>query len=826
MPEAENSARRIDRKWQKFWDEHGVFKTGEQEGRPKQYVLMMFPYPSGDALHMGHVRTYVIGDIYTRFMKMRGFNVLHPMGWDAFGLPAENAALKRGFHPRAWTEKNIATMKAQMKDLSIAYDWDREISTCQPEYYKWTQWIFLKMFERGLAYMKEAPVNWCPSCMTVLANEEVEEGACWRCHSGVERKELRQWFLRITAYADRLLEDLKSLEHWPSRVKLMQENWIGRSEGSTVIFREKETGAEMPVFTTRPDTLFGVTFVVIAPEHPLVAKLSKGTGREKEVAEYVERARKISDMDRVSTDREKTGVLLGRKAVNPVNGEEVPIFVTDYVLLEYGSGIVMGVPAHDQRDFEFAKKYGLPIKVVINPPGASLDAESLREAFVEDGVQVNSGRFDGTPNLSAIGAITDWLSEKRLGSRAVSWRLRDWLISRQRYWGAPIPVIHCAKCGPVAVPEADLPVRLPEEVDYRPGAEAPLARLAGFVNTNCPKCGAAARRETDTMGTFIDSSWYFLRYVSPRASGAPFDVNAVKRWLPVDQYIGGIEHAVMHLLYARFVYKFLADIKMVPGSEPFTRLYTHGFVLKGGIMMSKSSGNTVSADDTIARYGCDVARAFVVFAAPPDFNMEWNETGIEGVARFLKRVEKLVETHAAALAASPYSAEDILPGSGVDCELHRKTHQLIKRVTRDIGHNFHYNTAISALMEFLNFLTGPDAEGVSGGVISFAVKRFILLLAPFAPHNAEEFWFRSGEKPSVFNVAWPGFSEKSAAEEMVEVVFQVNGRVRGMLKVPSGTGEDKLREMALADEKVRKFLAGKPVKRAVVVVNKLVNLVV
>ena len=826
MNNEEHYWREIDRKWQKHWADHRVFATGEDPSKPKQYVLMMFPYPSGSALHMGHVRTYVIGDIFTRYMKMRGFNTLHPMGWDAFGLPAENAAIKRGFHPREWTVNNIATMKGQLKELGIAYDWEREVSTCEPEYYRWTQWIFLKMFEKGLAYLKNAPVNWCPSCMTVLANEEVDNGACWRCKGPVERKELNQWFLKITDYADALLNDLKTLDKWPDRVKAMQENWIGRSEGSSVVFREEKTGEEMPVFTTRADTLFGVTFIVIAPEHPLVAKLAKGMPQEAEVKAYVEKAKKLSFIDRTSTEREKTGVLLGRKAINPVNGEVVPVFVTDYVLADYGSGIVMGVPAHDQRDFEFAKKKGLPVKVVISPKGEKLDPASMTEAFVDDGVQVNSGKFDGMPNREAIWAITDWLAGDKKGERKVTFRLRDWLISRQRYWGAPIPIIHCAMCGPVAVPDSDLPVLLPPQADFRPGLESPLARSKEFVETKCPKCGGPARRDTDTMGTFIDSSWYFLRYVSPQYTQGPFDEKAVARWLPVDQYIGGIEHAIMHLLYARFIYKVLADLGKVPGREPFNSLFTHGFVLKGGSMMSKSLGNTVSADETIAKYGCDTARTFLMFAAPPEKDMEWSETGIEGISRFLKRVGRLVEANKEALHANPHPGADPAPAGGPAREVSRRTHEAVMRVTHDIQDDFHYNTAISALMEFVNFLTDADLAAAGPGATAYAVKSLILLMAPIAPHLAEEWWEMAGEKPSVFNAPWPAFNAEAAQEDVVEVPVQVNGRLRSTIRAPRGTAKDALEKMALADPKVQAFLAGKPPRRCVVVPDKLVNLVV
>ncbi len=827
----EHPFRAIDRKWQKYWEEKGTFRAAEGNSRPKYYTLNMFPYPSASTLHMGHVRTYSIGDILARYMRLKGFNVMNPMGWDAFGLPAETPAIREGVHPADWTERNIKIMRGQLKDMGIAYDWDREISTCDPEYYRWTQWIFLRMFERGLAYRKSGSQNWCEKCQTVLANEEAEGGNCWRCQSPVTKKDLEQWFLSMTAYADRLLEGLKSLEQWPDRVKTMQANWIGRSEGARIVFKEKESGAEMPVFTTRPDTLYGVTFVVIAPEHKLVPELIKGARSAPKVEEYIKRARGMSEIERVGTEREKTGVLTGRMAVNPANGEEVPILVADYVLLEYGSGIVMGVPAHDQRDFEFAKKIGLPIRRVIAPADASGQPEEMSEAFVEDGVQVNSGPFDGLGNREAMETIVRHLAGKGLAEKAVNYRIRDWLVSRQRYWGAPIPMIHCPACGVVPVPDSDLPVLLPREVDFTPGAISPLARVKEFVETTCPKCGGPAKRETDTMATFMDSSWYFLRYCSPRETNAPFAAEAVKRWMPVDQYVGGVEHAVLHLLYARFFQMVLYDLGLVPCSEPFASLFLHGMVLTEGQVISKSKGNAVVADKTISRYGCDTVRAYLMFAGPPAGDVDWSESGIEGIARFLRRVERLVQANREALGRHSYDPAQSLPcPDGEARAALRMAHKTVMRVTRNMERDpekgFQFNTALSALMEMTNFLVDFKSAGASGqSLLAFAIKRLIIMLSPFAPHLAEELWEFSGEKPSIFDSPWPKSDPALTREETLEIPIQVNGKLRGTVTIEPGTSEADLKKAVLEDERVSKFLAGKPVRKWIVVPEKLVNLV-
>jgi leucyl-tRNA synthetase len=822
----EHPYRAFDRKWQEYWAAHGTFRAEDDGKKPKSYVLNMFPYPSGDTLHMGHTRTYIIGDVLARSRRMKGFNVLNPMGWDAFGMPAENAAIKAGMPPAESNKRNIGVMKRQLTELGISYDWSRELSTDDPAYYRWTQWIFLKMHERGLAYRRKGLQNWCPKCATVLANEQVEEGKCWRCSTPVAKKELEQWFIRITAYADRLLEDLKPLKGWPDRVKVMQENWIGRSTGARVVFKERDSGDPMPVFTTRADTLFGVTFMVIAPEHPMVPGLVRGRPEERGVLDYVARTLKLSEIERTGTERAKTGVPTGRYAINPVNGDAVPLFVADYVLAEYGTGIVMGVPAHDQRDFEFARKVGLPVRAVIAPPGERLDGASMTEAYVSDGVQINSGKFDGLPNREALGAIVADLAGGKLAEQTVHYRLRDWLISRQRYWGVPIPMINCAKCGYVPVPEGDLPVVLPTNVDFSPGSLSPLLKVKEFVEVKCPKCSGPGRRETDTMDTFMDSSWYFLRYVSPGEKAAPFNRHAADYWMPVDEYVGGIEHAILHLLYSRFFQKVLFDIGVARDSEPFTTLFTHGMVLKDGVAMSKSKGNTVTPDAIISRYGCDTVRMYVMFAAPPEKDMEWTDTGIEGIARFLRRTERLLEANGEILKANPYSPADLSPANDTGREVRRRGHEAMMRVAQDTGEGFHFNTAVSTLMEYVNFLSEGRVETAEPGEKSWALKRLILLLAPFAPHLAEEWWERSGEKPSVFTAGWPEYIAAATAEDVVEIVVQVNGKVRSTIAVARGTPEAALRERALADEKAVKSIGDKPVRRVIVVPDKLVNIVV
>ncbi|SHM61606.1 leucyl-tRNA synthetase [Caldanaerovirga acetigignens] len=810
--------KKIEAKWQKRWEEQKLYKTVEDPNKPKYYCLEMFPYPSGK-LHMGHVRNYSIGDVVARFKRMKGYNVLHPMGWDAFGLPAENAAIKHGIHPAKWTWDNIANMRKQLKQLGISYDWDREIATCHPGYYKWTQWFFLKLYERGLAYRKKSYVNWCPSCSTVLANEQVVNGRCERCGAEVGKKNLEQWFFKITEYADELLEDLKRLPGWPEKVKIMQENWIGRSEGVEVYFTAEKTGRRIPVFTTRPDTIFGVSYLVMAPEHPMVDELVDGTPYEKEVREFQKKMEKLSEIVRTSTEIEKEGIFIGAYAINPINGEKVPIWIANYVLLDYGTGAVMGVPAHDQRDFEFAKKYGLPIKVVINPPGNELSAGDMTEAYTEEGILVNSGAFSGMNSNEAIKAIAEFMEEKGLGKKTVNYKLRDWLISRQRYWGAPIPIIYCEKCGIVPVPEEELPVLLPDDVEFNPKGTSPLLECEEFLNTTCPKCKGPARRETDTMDTFMCSSWYYYRFTDPRNEEKPFDREKLEYWMPVDQYIGGVEHAILHLMYSRFFNKVMRDAGLVHVDEPFTNLLTQGMVLKDGAKMSKSLGNIVSPEDIIEKYGADTARLFILFASPPEKDLEWSDQGVEGCYRFLQRVWRLVEELLPKVDA-PSGNEQ------VDREVKRLVHRTIKKVTEDIEERFNFNTAISAIMEMVNGLNSCKEKAVSGKVIEEAVESLLLLLAPFAPHITEELWERMGNKTSIHLMSWPEADELAMVEEEVEMVIQVNGKVRAKMLVPAEIAEEEMKEAALKHEKISSIIEGKTVEKIITVPHKLVNIVV
>ena len=826
--EARYNFKEIEPKWQRRWEANELYKAREDDPRPKFYCLEMFPYPSGN-LHMGHVRNYTIGDVVARFKRMRGFNVLHPMGWDAFGLPAENAAIKHGIHPAEWTWKNIANMRRQLKSMGISYDWDREIATCHPSYYKWTQWLFLQMYKHGLAYRKKAAVNWCPSCATVLANEQVVGGACERCGTPVTRRDLEQWFFRITKYADRLLEDLKKLPGWPEKVKVMQENWIGKSFGAEVVFRLEGSEEEIPVFTTRPDTLFGVTYMVLAPEHPLVEKLTRGTPYEEEVHRFVEAARHLSTLDRTATEKEKEGMFIGAYAVNPVNGERVPIWIANYVLMEYGTGAVMGVPAHDQRDFEFARKYGLPIRVVIQPPDRELDPSVMDQAYVEPGIMVNSGPFTGMPSEEGKEKVIDYLEEKGVGRRKVNYKLRDWLISRQRYWGAPIPIIYCDRCGIVPVPEEDLPVILPEGVEFKPTGESPLKECPEFVHTTCPSCGSPARRETDTMDTFVCSSWYFLRYTSPHSQDVPFEREKVDYWMNVDQYIGGVEHAILHLMYARFFTKALYDFGLVGVEEPFQNLLTQGMVLKDGGKMSKSKGNVVSPEEIIDRYGADTARLFILFAAPPERDLEWSDQGVEGCYRFLNRVWRLVYHYSNKVRGIEENKEIKLLGKA-DKELYRLLHATIKKVTEDIEERFNFNTAISAIMELVNGLydyqeqVDPAEQNLP--LLKEALSKLIVLLAPFTPHIAEELWQGIGKESSVHLESWPEYDPHALVAEEVTVVVQINGKVRDRIRVPAGLKEEELREAVLSREKVAAWLKGQQLIKIIVVPDKLVNLVV
>ncbi len=813
----------VEEKWQKFWEEKNIYRAVENKDKKKKYILEMFPYPSG-RLHMGHVRNYSIGDVIARFYRMRGYNVLHPMGWDAFGLPAENAALEKGVHPKDWTWDNISAMKSQLKRLGFSYDWDREVNTADPAYYKWGQWIFLKFYERGLAYRKKAPVNWCPSCETVLANEQVVGGKCWRCDSLVEKRELEQWFFKITDYAERLLKDLDLLEGWPERVRVMQRNWIGRSEGALVTFKIKGYEIEVPIFTTRPDTLFGVTFFVFALDHPVVDRLIKGTPYEEEVQRLREKAKHqvVSEEELVSLEKE--GCFIGAYAINPLNGEEVPVWVGNYVLMEYGTGAIMAVPAHDQRDFEFARKYNLPIRVVINPPGGELSPDTMEEAYEGEGVMVNSGPFTGLPSDEGKKKVIEFIEEKGIGKFEVRYRLRDWLISRQRYWGNPIPIIYCKKCGTVPVPEEDLPVLLPLEVNVASKGRSPLLDLESFINTTCPRCGEKARRETDTMDTFTCSSWYYLRYTSPQEDKALFDVEKARYWMPVDQYIGGIEHAVLHLLYSRFFMKVFYDMGLVNYPEPFTNLLTQGMVIKDGAKMSKSKGNVVDPEDIIQRYGADTARLFILFTSPPERDLEWSDQGVEGCYRFLNRIWRLFNE------SWEKASDEVKESEEAKKELYHHLHRMLKKVTEDIEERFNFNTAIAAVMEFTNsfqdYLQRKKGDGIDKELLSEVWGKLLLILAPFVPHITEELWHKLGKEGSIHEEKWPSFDPELAKAEEVVVAVQVNGKLRDRLTVPVNISNKELEEMALASEKVKKYLDGKEVIRIVTVPGRLVNIVV
>ncbi|MDD5505456.1 MAG: leucine--tRNA ligase, partial [Candidatus Omnitrophica bacterium] len=743
----------IEKKWQKIWHAAHAFRAQADPARKKYYLLEMFPYPSGK-IHMGHVRNYTIGDVASRFKLLEGYNVMHPMGFDAFGQPAENAAIKNKTKPDTWTRKCIKEMETELKKMGFSYDWDREISTCDRDYYKWNQWIFLKMFERGLAYKKASGVNWCSSCQTTLANEEVVDGGCWRCHTKVEQKDLEQWYLKITEYKERLLEDLGQLKQWPERVLAMQNNWIGRSCGVDIYFRIKNSGKIIPVFTTRVDTIFGATYIVLAPEHPLVKELIKGKPEEKDVLHFIDKASKESKLVRTSSDVKKEGVFTGAWAINPVNNEEVPVWVADYVLMEYGTGAIMAVPTHDQRDFLFAQEHKLPMRLVIMPKQGDMKIEELTQAYEGEGIQVNSGGFDGLDNLKAKEKIAIWMETKGIGKIQTHWRLRDWLISRQRYWGTPIPMVYCPKCGVVPVPYKDLPVELPVEAPFTGDGGNPLGKVKEFVQANCPKCSGPARRETDTMATFFDSSWYFLRFCSPECNSAAFDAQEARYWMRVDQYIGGIEHAILHLLYSRFFTKFFQDLKMVDFGEPFEKLLTQGMVLKDGEVMSKSKGNIVDPDSMIKDYGADSLRLFILFAAPPETELEWDQRGLEGAFKFLNRVWRIQENLK----------------SKADDPLIRIMHKTIKKVSADFN-EFKFNTAIASLMELTNaiYQAGADKEVFS---------RLVIMLSPIAPHFCEELWQVLGNKESIFKASWPEYDPKLLIEENVELVIQVNGKVR------------------------------------------------
>jgi len=858
------NSKTVETKWQKRWEESGIFNVDEKPDQEKYYLLEMFPYPSGK-IHMGHVRNYTIGDVVARYKRMQGFNVLHPMGWDAFGMPAENAAISNNTHPARWTYENIDAMRHQLKQLGFSYDWDREIATCRPEYYKWEQWLFLQMYKNGMAYRKESFVNWCEPCQTVLANEQVEAGMCWRCGKPVRQKKLWQWFFRITDYAEDLLVHCDQLPGWPEKVTTMQKNWIGKSLGAEIRFPIENSEEVIAVFTTRQDTVYGATFMCLAPEHPLVLKLSAGTVQEKAVGDFVERISLQDRSVRGVENYEKEGVFTGAYCINPMNGRRMPIYTANFALMEYGTGAVMSVPAHDQRDFDFARKYGLEIVVVVSPEDEELDPATMTEAYTADGVLVNSGDFNGTPNRKALDDIASYMESKEIGQKTVSFRLRDWGISRQRYWGAPIPMIHCESCGMVPVPEEDLPIRLPEDADLLEGGRSPLPELEYFSRTTCPRCGNTdARRETDTMDTFVESSWYFERYCSPRYDRGMFDKAAVDYWMPVDQYIGGVEHAVMHLLYSRYFNRVLKELGLIECKEPFTRLLTQGMVCKetlacpehgflfpdealenDGVLkcsrcnrdvevgrvekMSKSKKNVIDPNLMLNQYGADTTRLFCLFAAPPERGLEWSDQGVEGSFRFLNRVWRLAVNHMDSIrSVTPYDG----PADGLNGtirELYKKSHATIEKVTRDIEDRFHFNTAISAVMELVNVMYGIDDKTpgeYKDRVMRFAMETTVLLLSPIVPHLAEELWETMGCKESVLLAAWPTFQKDALTQDDLLIVVQVNGKLRNRLTLPADADEATVKQAALDDERVKSFIQDKPIRKVIVVKNKLVNIVV
>ncbi len=839
MPEYNPSE--FEPRWQREWEAARAFEAGRLGGEKSFYCLEMLPYPSG-RLHMGHVRNYSIGDVVARYRKMRGFHVIHPMGWDSFGMPAENAAIARKMRPADWTEENIRNMRQQLRRMGFAYDWSREIACHKPEYYRWNQWLFIRMLREGLAYRSRRSVNWCPRCRTVLANEQVVAGGCWRCDTPAEQKELDQWFFRITRYAGELLDGLDELAGWPEKVRTMQENWIGRSEGCYLNYPVEGLEETIRVFTTRVDTIYGCSFVALAPEHPLLGRILEGRPERGAVESFAAEERGHSSAERLQADREKRGLFTGRHAINPVTGDRVPIWVANFVVAEYGTGALEAVPAHDQRDFEFAIRYGLPIRVVVDPPGERLDAEKLEAAYTGEGVTRDSGPYSGLPTEEARRRITAEAERAGHGEGAVQYRLRDWGISRQRYWGTPIPIVHCAGCGPVPVPDEDLPVLLPREVRLSGEGGSPLERSARFLDVDCPSCGKPARRETDTMDTFVDSSWYFYRYLDPANEREPFSREVADSWFPIDLYVGGITHAILHLMYARFFSMVLRDIGLVSGGEPVRRLLTQGMVTLGGSAMSKSKGNIVDPDKIVARYGADVTRLFSLFAAPPEKDLEWSETGIGGVDRFARRLHRLVAHHAPALQSTPpVIGRDgrALPGAvarGAGADLRRKTHRTIARVTEDVDRRLHLNTAIAALMELVNaiYLVAPPGEGgapdtppepAMAAPLREALEAAVILLTPFTPHLAEECWSILGRKGLVSLETWPEPDPALLETEEVTIVVQVNGKLRGRVAVASGAAEVDVMEAARADGRIAPHLAGE-VTRTVYVPDKLLNVVV
>lgn len=812
----------IEAKWQKKWEESKAFKVVEDPDKEKYYVLEMFPYPSGK-LHMGHVRNYSIGDVIARFKKMKGYNVLHPMGYDAFGLPAENAAIKHNVEPAEWTWSNIAEMNRQLRELGLAYDWDREVATAHPSYYKWMQWIFIQFYKKGLAYKKENPVNWCPSCQTVLANEQVVDGCCERCGTPVGKKNLSQWYFKITDYAERLLDNLDKLEGWPNKVKIMQRNWIGKSHGAEVEFKIKDRDETLTVFTTRVDTIFGTTFMVLAPEYPTVLEMVEGTEYEEPVKEYIDRCAHMNEIERTSTTNEKTGVFIGQYAVNPFTGKSMPIYISDYVLMGYGTGAVMGVPAHDQRDFDFAKKFDLEIIPVIDPEDPEVDLNNLKEACAAEGTVINSGEFNGMNNVEAIQKIAEAAEERGIGKKTINYRLRDWLISRQRYWGTPIPMIYCEHCGWVPEKEENLPVMLPTDVEFTGKGESPLATSKTFIDTVCPVCGKPAKRELDTMDTFLDSSWYFLRYCDARNDEEAFSKEKVDYWMNVDQYIGGVEHAILHLMYARFFQMALYDLGYVSDEEPFKNLLTQGMVIKDGAKMSKSLGNVVSPAEIIEKYGADTARLFILFAAPPERELDWSDKGVEGSFRFINRVYRAVYEYKEKFAGAEGEYEI---KTDADKNMAYWMNYAIKKVSDDIGERFNFNTAISTIMEMVNEMYKYKEGEVNEALYSAAIKNLIIMLAPFVPHVTEEMWEHLGYEGSVHEQSWPEYDESALVKDTVEIVVQVNGKIKEKINIPGDLSREEMEKIAMEDEKVKGLTEGKNVVKVIAVPNKLLNIVI
>jgi len=821
----------IEKKWQKVWADTDAFKITEDPDKEKYYVLEMFPYPSGK-LHMGHVRNYSIGDVVARFKKMNGFNVLHPMGYDAFGLPAENAAIKHNVEPAKWTWGNIDEMNRQLRGLGLSYDWDREVATAHPSYYKWMQWIFIQFFKKGLAYKKESSVNWCPSCQTVLANEQVVDGCCERCGSPVGKKNLSQWYFKITDYAERLLDNLDKLEGWPNKVKIMQRNWIGKSHGAELEFKIKDYDETLTVFTTRIDTIYGTTFMVLAPEYPTLMKMVEGTEYEKPAKEYIERCARMNEIERTSTTNEKTGVFIGKYAINPFSGAEMPIYIADYVIMGYGTGAVMGVPAHDQRDFEFAKKFGIDIIPVIDVHDPDIDLNNLEEACAAEGTLINSAEFSGMDNKEAIEKIAEIADERGIGRKTINYRLRDWLISRQRYWGTPIPMIYCDDCGWVPEKEENLPVLLPTDVEFTGKGESPIVTSKTFVDTVCPICGKPAKREVDTMDTFLDSSWYFLRYCDARNDEAIFDKDKVDYWMNVDQYIGGVEHAIMHLMYARFFQMALYDLGLVKDEEPFQNLLTQGMVIKGykdsegkyiKAKMSKSLGNVVGPAEIIEKYGADTARLFILFAAPPERELDWSDQGVEGSFRFLNRIWRLVAEFLEKYENKPGEYEI---ANEADKKLNYMLNYAIKKVTEDVRDRFNFNTAISSVMELVNEMYRYKEGDVNEALMSSAIRDMIVLLAPFVPHITEELWHELGYEGSVHEQSWPVYDEKALVKDEVEIVVQINGKNKEKINIPAEISRDEMLEIAKENDIVKGLTDGKEVIKMIAVPGRLINIVV